>query len=139
MKKYTGADYQRLSYERSVQQPLDVEVLHSNERPDVTRVFGTSSPPRGLSGMLRRFAFRFSEGSSAHWLTLILADRVNELEGIADDIRQGRIPNIARERGWTAEWKYNRKEVARKAIIGLAIAAAVTLVVVRKNKKRKMI
>src|SRR5690349_6448345 len=68
MKHYTGADHDRLNYERAPQQKQDIELLKSNERPTITRVFGTSVPPSGLSGMLRRFAFRFSEGSSGHWL-----------------------------------------------------------------------
>ncbi len=49
-------------------QPVNVEVLHSNERPHLTAVFGTSSPPSGLSGSIRRFAFRYSESSYGHWL-----------------------------------------------------------------------
>src|SRR5688572_33437649 len=71
MKHYTGADHDRLNYERAPQQPVNVEVLHSNERPGITRVFGASTPPSGWSGALRRYAFKFSEGSSAHWMTLI--------------------------------------------------------------------
>ncbi len=66
MKKYTGDDHRRLNYERPPQQPVNVEILHSNERPDVTRVFGTSVPPSGLSGMIRRYAFKYSEGSWGH-------------------------------------------------------------------------
>ena len=102
MKHYTGADHDRLNYERAPQQPEKIEVLRSIERPQVTRVFGTSMPPSGLSGVLRRYAFRFSEGSSAHWMTLILADRVNAVEGIVDDLTHGHIPNIFAERGWKA-------------------------------------
>ncbi len=134
MKKYTGADHDRLNYERTTQQPIDIEVLHSNERPEITRVFGTSTPPSGLSGMLRRYAFRFSEGSSGHWLTLIMADRVNVVEGIIDDLRHGHIPNIFAERGWNAEWKYNRKGVIKKVAIGLAVTAVMVALLARKNK-----
>jgi hypothetical protein len=136
IKKYTGADHDRLNYERAPQQPVDVEILHSNERPGVTRVFGTSTPPSGLSGMLRRYAFRFSEGSSGHWMTLILADRINAIEGIIDDIKRGHIPNIIVERGWTAEWKYNRKGVIRKLVIGAAIATAAVVILSAKKKKK---
>lgn len=125
MKKWDGSDHQRLNYERASQQPINVEILHSIERPGVTRVFGTSSPPKGLSGILRRFAFRYSEGSAAHWMTLILADRVNAVEGIVEDVTQGHIPNFFVERGWRAEWKYNRKAVVTNLAIGLAVSAAV--------------
>lgn len=124
MKKYTGDDHRRLDYPRPPLQPVTVEVLHSNERPGLTAVFGTSSPPSGLSGIIRRFAFRYSEGSWGHWLPLILADRVNVVEGIIDDLRQGHVPNIIKERGWTAEWKYNRKGLIRNVAIGVGVASA---------------
>jgi hypothetical protein len=137
MKHYTGADHQRLNYERPPQQPQQEEILQSIERPTITRVFGTSTPPSGVSGMLRRYAFKFSEGSSGHWLTLILADRVNAVEGIVDDLKRGHIPNILAERGWNAEWKYNRNGLIKKVVIGAAVAGAVVAVLSVKKKKRK--
>jgi hypothetical protein len=114
-----------------------MEILHSNERPGVTRVFGTSVPPTGLSGMLRRYAFRFSEGSSGHWMTLILADRINVVEGIIDDLAHGHIPNIWAERGWNAEWKYNRNGMIKKIAITTAVAAAAIILLSRKKKLSK--
>ena len=135
MKKTTGDDRRRLNYERPTQQPVDVEILHSNERPSVTAVFGTSSPPSGLSGMIRRFAFRYSESSWGHWLPLILADRVNMVEGIVDDFKQGIVPNFMAERGWNAEWKYNKQGVIRNAIIGAAIATAAITLIALKNRR----
>jgi hypothetical protein len=63
-----------------------VEILVSNERPGITPLFGTAVPPRGLSGMLRRRAFRRSENDIRHWLMLMLADRVNVLEGRWHDL-----------------------------------------------------
>jgi hypothetical protein len=137
MKKYTGDDHNRLNYPRAEQQRTTVEILHSNERPGVTTVFGTSTPPSGLSGMIRRFAFRYSEGSWGHWLPLILADRVNVVEGIIDDVKQGHFPNIFAERGWNAEWKYNRKGVIKKVAIGVALTSAVVAYMVYKNKNKK--
>lgn len=138
MKRYTGADHQRLNYTRTSQQPLTCEILHSNERPSVTTVFGTSTPPTGLSGSLRRYAFKFSEGSSGHWLTLLLADRVNVVEGIIDDLRRGHIPNLFKERGWTAEWKYNRKGAVKNLAIGLAVTSAVVTLFVLQKRNKKM-
>lgn len=138
IKRYTGADHRRLNYERTVQQTTPVEVLHSNERPGITRVYGTSIPPTGLSGKLRRYAFRFSEGSAAHWLTLILADRVNVVEGIVDDLRHGHVPNIFAERGWNAEWKYNRKSVIRKVATGAAVTAALVALIVIRNRRKAL-
>jgi hypothetical protein len=134
IKKYTGDDHKRINWERPPLQPATVEVLHSNERPNLSAVFGTASPPKGLSGAIRRYAFKYSESSYGHWLPLLLADRVNVVEGIVDDLKQGHVPNIFAEKGWAAEWKYNRKAVLQKA----ATAAIVTFVVlVSLNKKKK--
>lgn len=52
----------------------------SIEHEMLTPVFGTSTPPRGLSGVVRRYAYRYSEGRAAHWLLLLAADRVNSIE-----------------------------------------------------------
>jgi hypothetical protein len=127
MKRYNGADHERLNYDKPEQQPVNVEILHSNERPSVTRVFGTSTPPSGLSGRIRRYAFRFSESSYGHWVPLILADRVNVVEGLMDDIKKGFIPNIFAERGWQAEWKYNRQGFLQNVALGIAIGSALLL------------
>src|SRR3982751_1522639 len=72
MKNYTGDDHQRINYMRSIQQPISVEILKSNERPSPSVVFGTSSPPSGLSGQIRRYAFKHSEDRYRHWIPLIL-------------------------------------------------------------------
>jgi len=130
---------QSLNYVRPPQQLTNTEILHSNERPGFTSVFGTSSPPSGLSGKLRRYAFKFSEGSSAHWLTLMLADRVNVVEGIVDDLRNGHFPNLIKERGLMAEWKYNRAATIKKIATVVAVTAAIisVMIYIRKNKKLK--
>ncbi|RYF85451.1 MAG: hypothetical protein EON98_06530 [Chitinophagaceae bacterium] len=135
MKHWNGADHQRIHYTRPPLQPIDVEVLHSNERPNVTAVFGTVSPPSGLSGQLRRFAFKYSEGTATHWMTLILADRINVVEGIVDDIKHGHFPNLIAERGWKAEWKYNREGVIKKVAVTAAIATVAVLLLSKKKKK----
>jgi hypothetical protein len=50
----------------------------SIEHAFVTPVFGTAQPLHGVSGMIRRLAYRrFSEGRLAHWLLLIAGDRVD--------------------------------------------------------------
>ena len=133
IKHRTGADYERLNYERPAQQPQTVEVLHSIERPGLTAVFGTVAPPSGLSGALRRYAFRHSESTYMHWVPLVLADRINVVEGIIDDIAHGHFPNLLAEKGFAAEWKYNRKGLLKKLAVGAAITAG--LLLLTKNKK----
>jgi hypothetical protein len=124
MKHRTDGEHAGYAWERPQQQPITVEVLHSNERPDLTSVFGTSTPPSGLSGVLRRLAFRYSEASYGHWLPLMLADRVSVVEGVLGDLKQGRVPNVLAERGWNAEWKHNRISLLRRILVRAVLVSA---------------
>jgi hypothetical protein len=127
MKHRTDGEHAGYAWERPQQQPITVEVLHSIERPDVTAVFGTSTPPSGPSGAIRRLAFGYSESSYGHWLPLMLADRVSVVEGLVGDLRQDRVPNVFAERGWRAEWQHNRTELLRRIFLGaVVVSAAVT-------------
>lgn len=134
MKHRDGSDYQRIHYDRAPQQQQNIEVLHSIERPGITRVFGTSTPPAGLSGAVRRFAFKYSEATATHWMTLVLADRINVIEGIVADIKKGHVPNLVAELGWPAEWKYNRKKFVTRMAVKAAVVALVTAWIFRKKK-----
>ncbi len=124
MKHRNDGEHAGYSWERPPQQPITVEVLHSNERPDVTSVFGTSTPPSGLSGVLRRMAFRYSESSYGHWLPLMLADRVSVVEGVLGDLERGDLPNLFAERGWKAEWKHNRMSLVRRILVRAVLVSA---------------
>ena len=134
MKNYTGADHERLNYPRPPLQPKTVEVLKSNERPTHSAVFGTSTPPSGISGDMRRKAFEYSEDRYPHWLLLMMADRVNAIEGIIHDVKTGHFPNILGERGWKARWKYDTKNTAIKTSI--VVFSAALLITLMRNKKR---
>ena len=125
MKNRDNAEHAGYSWERPPQQPITVEILHSNERPDVTSVFGTSTPPSGLSGVLRRMAFRYSESSYGHWLPLMLADRVSVAEGVLGDLERGDLPNLFAERGWKAEWKHNRTGLVRRILVRAVLVFSV--------------
>lgn len=135
MKHANGADHDRLNYVKAPQQLQKIEVFHSIERPNITRVFGTSTPPSGLSGAIRRYAYKFSEATATHWMTLILADRVDVIQGKINDLKNGILPNPWVERGWRAEWKHNRKAfVGRAATTALLITAAIMLM----RRKRRL-
>ena len=136
MKHRNGADYERFNYDKPTQQPVNIEILHSNERPGVSRVFGTSTPPTGLSGRIRRYAFNYSESTYKHWVPLVLADRIGVVEGIIDDLKHGIIPNIFAEKGWKAEWKYNRKGLIQNVAITVAITAGVLMLLSGKRRLR---
>ncbi len=133
MKNYTGDDHHRSDYKRSAPQPRDVEILISTERPRISAVFGNATPPSGLSGMIRRYAFSNSEDRYRHWLPLIFADRINMFEGLVDDLRKGYIPNIIAERGWKVEAKHNPKGFATK-IATIAIFGCVICMMLKKKK-----
>jgi hypothetical protein len=108
-------------------QATTVKIHKSTEHGQLTPVFGTSCPPRGLSGVLRDFAYRFSEGRLARWLTLMFADRVNMAEGLVGDLAHGHLPNIPREMGLRSELEHNREAFVRKTAIvaGFAVLAVV--------------
>lgn len=68
-------------WELPEQQPESVPRERSIEHARLTPVFGTAAPLHGLSGAIRRFSYaRFSEGRAAHWLLLVLGDRVDAVE-----------------------------------------------------------
>ncbi|MDB5744540.1 MAG: hypothetical protein JWR68_2855 [Polaromonas sp.] len=106
-----------------VQQLQTVEILQSIERPSITPLFGTPQPPSGLSGMLRRAAFKYSENDLRHWLILLFADRVNMVEGLGEDLKRGHLPNVFAEMGGKAEFKYNREAAIQKALVGAAVVS----------------
>jgi len=137
MRKRAQEEEKGYTWERPQQQPENIEILHSNERPNISAVFGTSTPPSGLSGHIRRLAFKYSEGSFAHWIPLILADRVNVFEGIIDDLKHGYIPNFFAERGWNAELKYNKENFMKKVVVGVILTSALMTAGLLVQKKRK--
>jgi hypothetical protein len=115
-------------WDQPTPQDVHMKVFHSNERPGITPVFGTSTPPSGLSGRMRELAFRYSENDIRHWLILLAADRVNVGEGLLQDLAHGHVPNIFAEMGGPAEWRYNKAGFARKALIaGAVVGLAVYL------------
>ena len=133
IKNRNNGEHAGYSWERPPQQPINVEVLHSNERPNVSATFGTSTPPSGVSGMIRREAFKYSENSYGHWLPLMLADRVDMVEGVLDDLSYGQVPNIFGEMGWKAEWKHNRKSLVTRVLVGTVIASVALAYLRRKS------
>ena len=80
----------------------------SIEHESLTPVFGTSCPPKGLSGVLRKLAYaRYSEGRAAHWLILLAADRVDAVESHLASFGTLRPDNLFTETGLVSEFSYN--------------------------------
>jgi hypothetical protein len=106
------------------QQKTDIPVFVSPERPSITPIFGTSVPPSGISGMIRAAAFKTTENDIRHWVLLMVADRVNVVEGIIDDLSHGKVPNVLGEMGIRAEWQHNPAGLVKKAAIASAVVGA---------------
>lgn len=136
IKKRNNGEHAGYSWERPTQQPTSVEVLHSNERPHITAVFGTSTPPAGLSGAIRRYAFKYSESSYGHWLPLMAADRVGVVEGLVEDVVRGRIFRVFSDGGWRADWKHNRPSLVGRIVLRVSLIAAVTALIVAASNRR---
>jgi hypothetical protein len=80
----------------------------SIEHAFVTPVFGTAQPLKGLSGAIRRQSYaRFSEGRLAHWLLLVVADRVDAYEEHLRSFTTTRPDNPITETGVRAEFTHH--------------------------------
>jgi hypothetical protein len=80
----------------------------SIEHKFLTPVFGTTYPPKGLSGVMRRHAYRaYSEGRAAHWLLLLAADRVDVVESRVGALLAGRPDNPITETGVLSEFSHH--------------------------------
>jgi hypothetical protein len=121
-------------------QPESVEVLMSIEHTERPAVFGTSTPPTGLSGQIRRVAFKFSESRWTHWLLLLLADRINVVEGVLADLGRGKAPDLVEEFGIKAEWKYDRPAFYRRmgtAALVAGAAVGLTYMMLRRRRRQR--
>jgi hypothetical protein len=125
MRNRSRDDSPGMNWLRPSLQTPDAEVLRSIEHNRLPAALGMSTPPRGLSGMLRRLAFRYSESQWAHWLLLMGADRINVVEGVFQDLGRGRFPNFFAEMGLNSELKHNKRHFFMR--MGLTLAAVVAL------------
>ncbi len=105
----------------------------SIEHKFLTPVFGTSCPPKGLSGVIRKFAYRkYSEGRAAHWLLLIGADRVDAAEARLRSLvsRRPELPahgtglrSELTHHGLSSRLRRNRTDVVHQALDPVIVAA----------------
>jgi hypothetical protein len=76
----------------------------SIEHAFLTPVFGTAQPLRGLSGIVRAHAYeRYSEARAAHWLLLVLGDRIDAVEHHVSSLLTTRPDNPVTETGVLSE------------------------------------
>ena len=97
-------DFTGAHWEFPERQPEAYPRERSVEHKMLTPVFGTAQPPSGVSGAIRRHAYRYSEGRAAHWLLLILADRVDAWGSHLRSFATARPDNPFTETGVKAEF-----------------------------------
>jgi hypothetical protein len=110
----------------------------SIEHTQLPPVFGTTCPPKGLSGAIRKFAYaKYSEGRAAHWLLLMAGDRVDVLESALrslvtlrpdNPITQTGVLSEVKRHGMSSRLGHNRADVKHHwmdpLIVGAPWAAA---------------
>jgi hypothetical protein len=124
----------------------------SIEHRFLTPVFGTSCPPKGVSGAIRRLSYRkYSEAQTAHWLLLIAADRVDAMEEHArsfltlrpdNPITQTGLMGEITHRGFSSRFRQKRADVVHQPldpviVAGPWVAAGVVAVVGARRLARR--
>ncbi len=131
----TGAHWE-IPEQQEAKVPRERSIEHERLPP----VFGTAQPLKGLSGAIRRYAYqRYSEGRTAHWLLLILGDRVDAVESQVSSLLALRPDNPITETGVLAEFRRhglssrlgkNRADTAHHWTAAVLIAAPYVLAAV---------
>jgi hypothetical protein len=89
-------------------QPEKVPRERSIEHAFLTPVFGTAQPRKGLSGAIRTQSYaRFSEGRLAHWMLLVVADRVDAWEEHLRSFVSSRPDNPITQTGVRGEFTHH--------------------------------
>jgi hypothetical protein len=114
-------------------QPERLPRERSLEHATLTPVFGTSCPPRGLSGRIRRLAYaKYSEARAAHWLLLLAGDRVDALESTLRSFGTRRPDNPLTEtgirseltrHGFSSRWGRQRADRVHQTLDPIIVAA----------------
>ena len=68
---------------------------HGRPNKPMPPVFGTAVPPRGLSGEIRKLAYRYPDHYVRHWQLLLLGDRVDSWETRAKRYLPVALPLVA--------------------------------------------
>ena len=69
--------------------------VHGRPNKELPPVFGTSTPLHGLSGVVRRLAYRLPDHKPAHWMLKLLGDRVDSWETRAKRYGPVLLPLVA--------------------------------------------
>jgi len=119
------SDVQNVRGEVAAWQVPSSEVYVSIEHPNRTPVFGESCPPKGLSGAMRNYAYRYGEGTNRHWMTLVLADRVDIFESLFSAAAHGKPDRYIKEKAWSANLKYDSERGPNYFAVGAVVLGAI--------------
>ncbi|RDH95853.1 hypothetical protein DEU32_111126 [Curtobacterium sp. AG1037] len=125
----------------------------SIEHAHVTPVFGTAQPLAGPAGVVKRYAYRrFSEGRLAHWMLLVVGDRIDVATHRVTDALRGRPDRLLHETGVRSErvthpvrarlgssrrdWRHQLLDPVVANWGWLAAIGGVVVVVVRRLRRR---
>jgi len=61
-------------------QKSDYAVLMHGGKQKMPPVFGTAAPLKGLSGVIRKVAYKYPDHWARHWMLLLMGDRVDSWE-----------------------------------------------------------
>ena len=127
-------DFSGAHWEFPERQPEKWPRERSIEHKFLTPVFGTSCPPKGLSGVLRKYSYaKYSEARAAHWLILLAADRVDTLESVLASLVTARPDNPVTQTGVLSEFSrhgvasrigHGRADLAHQLLDPVFVAAA---------------
>lgn len=118
-----GSSGHAAHWPRITRQHPEVKIFQTIERPGLTPVFGTVRPPRGVSGLLRAGAYRYSEDKLRHWMMLVLSDRIDMVEGWVEDIFRGRMPMLLSRMEFRTADKLRNPKARAATMRNLAILA----------------
>jgi hypothetical protein len=104
--KLDNPEFAGARWELPEQQPETFPREMSIEHARLTPVFGTTCPPSGVSGAIRRKAYEnYSEARAAHWLLLVAADRVDALGSTVRSFATLRPDNPITQTGVLSEFR----------------------------------
>jgi hypothetical protein len=69
--------------------------MHGRPHKRFPPVFGTAVPPRGVSGLVRKAAYRYPDHLMRHWTLLLFADRVDLWEHRTRRLLRAAAPAVA--------------------------------------------
>lgn len=131
-------------WEYPEQQKAHITVLKSVEHKNLTSTFGTACPLKGLSGIIRKYAYHLSEAQKSHWLLLLLADRIDVIESALESVISLRPHNPFNEMGLASEFRkggffsrfgQHRADIKRISKEAMVLASLGTILLLRSKTR----